>query len=233
MQQNTISVKQNLAYAYRIIGKLGLDDHTYTHLSARAPNKRDTLFMHQFGLRFSEVTAQNLLEVTFNGDIKSGTEKFPNTTGYALHGAFYKLRSDVMSIFHIHTPNIVAVSAMKCGLLPISQWALHFYNKVRYYEYGSLVLDDVQGAKMAESIEDANILMLRNHGVVICARTIPEAMFFLHHLEQACHTQCLALASNQELVLPTKEIAELAVSDLLSFEKNLGERDFQAWIRML
>lgn len=77
---------------------------------------------------------------------------------------------------------------------------------------------------------NSNILILRNHGVVICTKSIHEAMFFLYHLEKACKTQCIALSSGQELVMPSHELCVDSVSDLLTFEKDLGRRDFDAWI---
>ncbi|MHC0449493.1 MAG: class II aldolase/adducin family protein [Candidatus Lariskella arthropodorum] len=233
MVQSDNIIKRDLAYAYQIIAKLELDDRTYTHLSARSEDESGIMFMNKFGLRFSEIREENLLGITFSGEVTSGIEEHINTTGYILHGSIYKQRQDVKAVFHVHTPSIIAVSAMKCGILPISQWALHFYENVKYYDYDSLLLTNDQGTLLASALCDSNILMLRNHGVVICTKSIHEAMFFLYHLEKACKTQCLALGSGQELVMPSHELCVNSVSDLLTFEKDLGRRDFDAWIRNL
>ena len=63
-----MSIKKNLAYAYQILAKLGMDDHTYTHLSAR-PHSANYYYINPFGLRFEEVTENNLLKVSFDGGI--------------------------------------------------------------------------------------------------------------------------------------------------------------------
>ncbi len=76
-------------------------------------------------------------------------------------------------------------------------------------------------------------MFLRNHGAITCGRTIEEAMFYIYHLEQACKTQCLALATNEQLVIPKPETCRAAALDLLSFEANLGQRDWQAWRQLL
>jgi ribulose-5-phosphate 4-epimerase/fuculose-1-phosphate aldolase len=76
-------------------------------------------------------------------------------------------------------------------------------------------------------------MLLRNHGMITCGKTIMEAMFRTYHLEMACKAQCLALQSSQELIFPPEKICQQTVKDLLSFEANLGERDWHAWIRML
>ena len=231
MSINNTKIKQKLSYAYKILSYLGLDDHTYTHLSARSNN--NSFYIYPFGLRFNDVTSAKLIEAAFDGKILKGEEFQYNETGYIIHGSIYQKRPDIKSRFHIHTPEIVAVSACVDGLLPLSQWALHFYNKISYHDYDSLVLDNTQGKKMLDDLGANYTMLLRNHGSITCGRTIEEAMFYSYHLQQACKTQCLALNMNQKLFIPDKEICEKAVHDLLSFEKNLGERDWHAWVRLI
>lgn len=227
------NVKENLVYAYHILEYLKMDDHTYTHISARS-DESDEYYIYPFGLRFEEVEANNLIKIKLNGEIVEGTEYQYNKTGYIIHGNIYHNRSDINSIFHLHTPASVAVSAMKKGLLPISQWALHFYNKIAYHNYNSLALDQhVHGADLVKDLQQFNIMFLRNHGFITCGKTIMEAMFYAYHLEMACKTQCLALQTGQELIQPTEEICQKSVQDLLSFEQNLGERDWKAWVRKI
>lgn len=222
------SVKENLALGYQIMAYLGYDDHTYTHLSAR-PQGADYFYILPFGLCFEELTADNLLKVDFAGNILDGSEFQYNRTGYIIHGSIYQQRSDLTAIFHNHTPYNVAVSAMREGLLPISQWALHFYNKISYHDYDSLALE--YSAKLHEDLGSNFAMFLRNHGTITAGRTIWEAMFYTYHLEKACETQVLTLSTNRELIIPSKEICEKAVADLLSFEKDLGLRDWKAWER--
>lgn len=226
-------IKQNLANAYQIIAHLKMDDHTYTHLSARS-STRNEYYIYPFGLTFEEVRANNLLKISSNGDVIEGSEFQYNKTGYIIHGNIYKSRADIEAIFHLHTPATVAVSAMKDGLLPISQWALHFYNKVAYHDYNSLALDGhVHGADLVNDLGNLNVMFLRNHGIITCGKTIWEAMFYAYHLEMACQTQCLSLQTGQELIFPSKEVCTKAVQDLLSFEKDLGARDWHAWVRKI
>lgn len=58
-------------------------------------------------------------------------------------------------------------------------------------------------------------------------------MFYCHHLERACRVQVAALSSGAELVIPSDAVCKKANKDLLSFEKDLGKRDWLAWIRWL
>ncbi|AAU03951.1 class II aldolase/adducin family protein [Rickettsia typhi] len=228
-----MDIKYNLAAAYRIMAYLSLDDHTYTHLSARSKNA-DFYYIYPFGLRFEEVTTENLLKVSLDGKILEGEEYQYNKTGYFIHGSIYKARPDVFAIFHYHTPASIAVSSLKCGLLPISQWALHFYDRISYHDYNSLVLDAGQSAKFVNDLKQNYVMLLRNHGAIICGKTIHEAMFYTYHLEQACKTQCLLNSTiQQELIIPSVEICKKTVKDLLSFEEDLGKRDWEAWLRLI
>lgn len=226
------STREKLAYAYRICAMLGLDDHTYTHLSARADCGQG-FYLQPFGYRFAEIVPEKLLTVSFAGDILAGEERLYNLTAYQTHGPVYSALPNIGAVFHLHTPNIVAVSCMEEGLLPLSQWALHFYGRVAYHSYDSLVTKDGQSHHIVHDIGDKPVLLMRNHGCLIVAKTVHEALFYAYHLEQACKTQCLVMATGAQLVMPDMEVAKRAVKDLLSFEEDLGCRDWAAWVRAL
>lgn len=225
-------IKHKLSAAYNLLAMLGLDDHTYTHLTHRAP-EQETFYMLPFGLKFAQVTPKNLLTINLAGDIVAGQEANYNITGYQTHGAIYKKRPDIQAIFHLHTPHMVAVASMQRGLLPISQWALHFYNQINYHQYDALVTQQHQGEQLANDLADKMVLLMRNHGAIIAGKTIHEAMFYTHHLELACKTQCYALATNEPLIVPDASTCARSVQTLLAFEKDLGKRDWQAWMWQL
>ncbi|HEX4046164.1 MAG TPA: class II aldolase/adducin family protein [Gammaproteobacteria bacterium] len=225
-------IQQELATAYQILAHLKYDDHTYTHLSARDASQQ-AFYIYPFGLRFEEVTADCLMQVSFDGTVLVGNEYQYNKTGYMIHGAIYQQRPDVQAIFHLHTPATLAVSALAAGLLPISQWALHFYERICYYDYGSLALSTQQGEHLAQALGTHSVMLLRNHGFITCGRTIHEAMFYTYHLQRACETQCQILSMGLPYITPDPATCKQAVHDLLSFEKNLGERDWHAWKRLV
>ena len=225
-------LKKDLVAAYRIIAHLGLDDHTYTHLSTRAEDG-SSYYMYPFGLRFEEVKDESLLRISFDGTILEGIDNHYTPTGYLTHSSLYKDRPDINAIFHIHTPAIVAVSALQEGLLALSQWALHFYDRMAYHHYDSLILKNQQGAKLAEDLGDHYVMLLRHHGALITGRTIQEAMFYTYHLEQACQTQCMLLSMQRPVVFPDEETCSQAAEELLGFETDLGARDWKAWVRLI
>jgi ribulose-5-phosphate 4-epimerase/fuculose-1-phosphate aldolase len=226
-------LRENLAAAYRLIAYFGYDDLTFSHLSARVPGK-EAFFIQPFGLLFEEVTASSLLTVDFDGNVLEGKEYQYNRTGYVIHGSIYKNRPDLNAVFHLHTVSGIAVSAMPEGLLPISQWALHFYGNVAYHNYNSLALDTAEHEDpLAKDLGNKKVMFLRNHGTLICGETIHEAFIFTNHLENACKTQVAAMASQQKLIMPDAATCEKTVKDLINFEKDIGQRDWQALLRLL
>lgn len=230
--QNEQTIKNKLATSYHIMSYLGMDDHTYTHLSSRAGDS-ESFYIYPFGFRFEEVTSDDLMRISFDGEVLEGSEFQYNKTGYMIHGTIYKSRPDLNSIFHFHNPEVVAVASVEEGLMPISQWALHFYGKIAYHDYDSLALDYNTSNKIVSDMQDKKVVMMRNHGAITSGSTIEEAMFYSYHLLKACQAQCFALSMNKKIITPSKEICEKAVKDLLSFESNLGERDWQAWTRLV
>ncbi len=226
-------VKEKLAASYQILSVLGLDDVTYTHLSAKVPGE-EAFYIMQFGLLFEQVTKSNLIKVSYDGNVLEGEEKCCNQTGYITHSSIYKNRKDINAIFHLHTINTVAVSAMSVGLLPLSQWALHFYNRISYHDYDSLLLNNSRGDPLADSLGSSNMVMfLRNHGIITCGKTIHEALFYINHIEKACGAQCKIMSSKSKMIIPDSVACNKAVNDLLNFEKDLGKRDWTAMTRML
>jgi ribulose-5-phosphate 4-epimerase/fuculose-1-phosphate aldolase len=227
-----VSVRSSLAAAYRIIAHLGLDDWTYTHLSAR-PAGKAYYYIMPFGLTFSEVSASNLLKVSLDGEVLEGEGAMYNPTGYVIHGNIYAKRPDLNAIFHLHTHASVALSAMPEGLLPISQWALHFYESIAYYDYDSLTLDSSQAPGLVTALGQKKVMLMRNHGMLTSGSTLHEAMFYTHHLEQACRVQAMSARSSVDWVMPSESTCRRAHRDLMGFEADLGQRDWQAYLRLL
>lgn len=228
------TVREKLARAYVIFAKLGMDDQTYTHLSARLPGK-DSYVIYPLGMLFEEVTPDNLIEVDFEGNILSGHETIFNATGYVIHSSLYKARPDLNAIFHLHTHASCAVAAMTYGLLPISQFAYHFFERLSYYNYDALSLDaDQQGHDLATSLGGNNHMLLRNHGALTSGSTIEEAFFYMMFLENACKVQVQALSAGLDnLIIPDATILRQAQIDMTNFEHGeIGVRDFEAHSRV-
>lgn len=230
-------VRTQVAKAYRIGALQGLDDLTYTHISGRSRVDANAFYIGEFGRLFEEMSPENLIKIAYR--TTDGLVESVNRTGFAIHSAIYDARPEINAVVHIHTTAGTAVAAMKCGLLPISQFAFHMTHQIGYHDYRGLTLEDAERAQLAKDLGQNSVMILRNHGLLAVGRTIHEAMFFIYHLEQACRVQCQALSMctsanpREDLVIPPPETLDYANHQLLHFEQDIGIRDWNALCRKL
>lgn len=121
----------NLAACYRLVDKYEMTDLIYNHITARIPDT-DHLLINLYGLLYKEISASSLVKISVEGEIvwKPDTDYEINKSGYVIHGAIHNARPDVACVLHTHTRASMAVAAMKCGLLPISQTAIRFVGHI-------------------------------------------------------------------------------------------------------
>ncbi|XP_074948092.1 alpha-adducin isoform X3 [Phalacrocorax aristotelis] len=236
-----------LAAFYRLADLFGWSQLIYNHITARVNSEQEHFLIVPFGLLYSEVTASSLVKINIQGDVvdRGSTNLGVNQAGFTLHSAIYAARPDVKCIVHIHTPAGAAVSAMKCGLLPISPEALSL-GEVAYHDYHGILVDDEEKVVIQKNLgPKSKVLILRNHGLVSVGETVEEAFYYIHNLVLACEIQVRTLASaggpdNLVLLDPGKYKAksrspESPVGEgTVSHPKwQIGEQEFEALMRML
>lgn len=131
-----------------------------------------------------------------------------NHAGYTLHSAIHKARPDLKCVIHLHTPAVVSVSAMKCGLLPLSQESLAC-GKISYHDYHGILIEQEIKKIIVEDLGPTNkVMILRNHGFVACGETIEEAWYYAFNLIIASEIQARAgLVGIDQLYLQSSEKA--------------------------
>ena len=223
-------VRVDLATAYQLAYLKNWDDGIYTHISAAIPGEKGAYLLNQFGLRFNEVTPQNLVKVNVEGKILSGDGPV-NQTGFAIHGAVHAARLDAHCVFHLHVDSVIAVSAQKEGLLPISQHALRFYQDMGYHPYQGLALSSREQTSLIANLGNKKAILLHNHGSIICGSSIQQAFYLMDVLDKACKIQLLA-RSHEDLVYPPTDICELTYQQLCSDGDQEGQLEWPAYQRM-
>jgi ribulose-5-phosphate 4-epimerase/fuculose-1-phosphate aldolase len=197
----------DLAACYRLIAAFGMSDLIYNHATVRVPGLDDELLINPYGYLYEEITASSLVrinlagEVTFNADPSHGI----NHAGYVVHSAVHAARHDARCVIHTHSRAGMAVSALKCGLLPLSQTAMRF-GQVAYHDYESVAVDLDERARLARDLGDADVMILRNHGLLAVGASVAEAFNTLYWLELACKVQVDAMACNGELNIPSADV---------------------------
>ena len=223
-------VRIDLATAYQLAYLKNWDDGIYTHISAAIPGEDGAYLLNQFGLRFNEITPQNLVKVNIEGQILSGDGPV-NQTGFAIHGAVHAARLDAQCVFHLHADSVIAVSAQKQGLLPISQHALRFFQDMGYHAYEGLALSAQEQTSLIESLGSKQAMLLHNHGSIVCGSSIQQAFYLMDVLDKACKIQLLA-GSAEQLITPAPEVCQLTYRQLCSDGDQEGQLEWPAYQRV-
>jgi len=221
-------LRVQLAAGYRLADKYGMSELIYTHISLRVPGPKPAYLLNPHGMLFNQITASSLVKVDFEGKIAGPTEWPVNRAGVAIHGAILAARPDVNCVFHTHTPYTIAVSALECGLLPMSQAALRFQGQTAYHDYGRAAADPAECARLARDMGDKPVMILRNHGGITTGKTVCEAFIASFYLEKACQLQILAQSAGVPLTMPADDIIAASGGRVVS-----DERAWPSLLRML
>jgi ribulose-5-phosphate 4-epimerase/fuculose-1-phosphate aldolase len=198
----------DLAACYRLIALYGMDEMIANHVSARVPGKDGVFYINPYGMLYEQMHASCFVELDLDGNVVyNPTEYGINQAGFVLHSAVHKARHDVDCVIHTHTLAGMAVSAMKCGLLPLAQTAMRFTD-VGYHDYEGVALNMDEQARVVNDLGNREALVLRNHGMLVVGASIPEAFNNIFRLERACQLQVMALSCNTELSMPPKDLIQ-------------------------
>ncbi|WP_088285327.1 class II aldolase/adducin family protein [Ideonella sp. A 288] len=187
-------LRVDLAAAYRLVALYGWSDLVFTHISARIPGPEHQFLINPYGLLFDEITASSLVKVDQAGN-KLSDSPFPvNPAGFVIHSCIHQGRDDAGCVLHTHSRAGVAVSAQKCGVLPISQQSTFVLHSLAYHDYEGVALRDDEKPRLQADLGRANFLMLRNHGLLTVGPTIADAWLSMYTFENTCRIQVDAQA---------------------------------------
>jgi ribulose-5-phosphate 4-epimerase/fuculose-1-phosphate aldolase len=205
----------DLAACFRMAARLGLQEGICNHFSALVPGQDDLFLVNPYGLAFEEVTASGLLVCDFHGNVLEGDGR-PEATAFYIHARLHALKPRARAAFHTHMPNATALAMIEGEPLAwAGQTALKFYGRTAVDEdYNGLALDETEGDRIAAAMGDADILFLKNHGVMVVGPTIAEAWDDLYYLERAAGAQVRAMGTGRRLKPVAADIARRTAAQI-------------------
>lgn len=234
MTDDLAQIRIDLAAAYRMAARQGLNEGICNHFTMMVPGSDDRFLLIPYGLHWSEVTASSLLEVDFDRNVIAG-EGEAEATAFCIHAPIHRARPDARCLLHTHMPWATALSLLEDFRFPfVSQNELGFYGRIAYDEdYRGLAFDTDEGDRLAGVMGDADVLMMANHGVMIAGRTIAGAYNDLYYFEQACHTLVLALQTGRPLKRIPQDIVAMTARQSGRGTSPGAQRHFAALKRIL
>jgi len=156
-----------------------------------------------------------------------------NEAGFTIHSAIHAARPDIHCVIHTHTRAGMALSTIEGGLLPLTQKAMVFHNRLAYHDYQGVAFDLAERDSLIRDLGPLKAMVLRNHGLLTCGRDCAEAFSLIYHLELACRVQMDVLAANRAFRLPADAVAEKAASQLWSYPLSPAELEWPGLLRKL
>ena len=228
----------DLAACYRLVAHYEMADMMANHISARVPDEDNAFLINAYGMLYEEITASSLIKIDVDGNILARPDFGDldygiNKAGYVIHGAIHKARHDVACVIHTHTWAGMALSALDCGVLPITQTSMRFL-RIGYHDYQGVVLDKKEEASLLADLGANEALILRNHGLLTVGKTIGEAFNWMHRLELTARSQLAAMASGGKLVqVPDAVLQETYMNYQPQTRRPYGVMEWPALLRKL
>lgn len=230
----------SLAACYRLVAELGLDDLIYNHISLRVPGTDDQFLINPYGMFFEEITASSLVRIDVQGRKLCDSPYEVNAAGFVIHGAIHQGRHDAVCVLHTHSDASIAVSAQAHGLLPLSQFAMRFYQRQAFHDYEGVAIDRDEQARLIAHLGQHPIMLMRNHGLLTVGRTPGEAFMLLYYFERAAKIQLQMQAAmagaSGPIVFPNHDVCEKAARQFWEQKGDIliaGEREWPAFLRQL
>jgi ribulose-5-phosphate 4-epimerase/fuculose-1-phosphate aldolase len=228
-------LRVDLAAAYQLAAIFKWTDLIYTHFSARLAGHGEFL-INPYGLMFEEITASNLIRIDHDGRVLDDPLGLGyNEAGFVIHGCVHEARPEAACVIHTHTRAGVAVSAMKCGLLPISQHAMRVQRQVTYHDYEGIALDMDERGRLAKDLgRKSKAMILRNHGLLTLGESVREAFELMYYLDCACQIQVDAVAGGMDNVIQmSKQAGDSAAQQFDRPGRPSPHKDWPALLRLL
>lgn len=228
----------DLAACYRLVAHYGMSDMMANHITLRVPGEENAFLTNPYGMMYEEMTASCLIKLDHDGHVLHkpdfGALNYGlNKPGFILHSAVHKARPEVNCVIHTHTAAGMAVSSLACGLLPINQTSMRFLN-VSYHDYMGVVLDVAEQEVLVKDLGDTDAMVLRNHGLLTCGRSVGEAFNWMHRMELSCRAQLAAMACQTPLQPVSEQVLEETYQNYQpNTRRPYGVMEWPALLRML
>lgn len=196
-----VQARRDLASTYHLLREYRMTDITNQYAAVRLPGQA-AFATQYYGQLNEEVCASNLVKVSMQGENIEPEKGEPNPAGVEISRAIFEKYPEMNCIMHVHTKNIMGVSALEEGLLPVSQAFLMVggAEQIAYSRYEFECTDEFIENLVASFDGGKTILIEAFHGAFVIGRSVAEAFFKVFYLDQACNVQLAAQATGGKVM---------------------------------
>lgn len=203
-------LRVDLAAAFRLAVHYDWHEAVANHFSLAVSPDGKQFLMNPRWKHFSRIRASDLLLLDARDKSTMERPDAPDLTAWSLHGRLHANLPQARCIVHLHPAYATVMASLADPeIKPIDQNTARFYNRIAYdMNYGGMANTDAEGDRLSALMGNKSIMMMGNHGVLICAPTVAEAFDLTYYLERACRNLVLAYQTGQPLHVMTPDVAE-------------------------
>jgi ribulose-5-phosphate 4-epimerase/fuculose-1-phosphate aldolase len=229
------ALRVELAACYRVFDWLGWTENIGNHITVRVPGPERHFLINPFGLWYDEVTASNLIKIDLDGN-PIGPNRYPvNRAGFIIHGALHGARDDAHCIMHTHTTAGMAIACRRKGLGHDDFYGAMLIGCVAYHDFEGISVHLEERPRLLASLGSKNVMILRNHGLLVAEHDVAQAFGLMWTLQRACEVQCHAAAMGGYDVPLTDVVRESCKRDALHLgpDGGISRQMFEGAVRKM
>lgn len=193
--------RQQLVRTAAGMAAAGLAPGTSGNLSVRCDGG---FWITPTGLAAGALAAEDLCLVRGDG---SWDGPYAPSSEWRLHRDLYSARSGVRAVLHAHPPFAVSLACLRRDIPAFHYMIARFGgDSVRCSRYATFGTQELSDAAL-EALAGRNACLLANHGVLVCAPDLEEALALGVELEELCGQYWRACLLGHPVLLSFEEMA--------------------------
>ena len=196
-------LRQQLIATAQAMQPAGLNRGTAGNVSVR---DSDGFLITPTGMPYAKLEADDIPHMRLDGSYQGSRKP---SSEWRFHRDLYAARPHVGAVLHAHSPFAISLACLRLDIPPFHYMIARFGgDTVRCADYaifGSQALSDAALAAM----ENRCACLLANHGLLVAARDLDEALALAIELEELCEQYWRACQLGQPVLLGTEEMNEV------------------------
>jgi L-ribulose-5-phosphate 4-epimerase len=200
-------LREQVAACTLLLNDLGLLGYS-GHVSARLPG-RDAFLIQAFDQSRASVGPDDLLVCNLAGECVTGPHGLRPPAEVFIHSEILGARPDINAIAHFHHEPTTVFTLVKGGeLKPVKNHAARWIDGIPVHEDPSHVSTPDLGKSLAKTLGGHHALLIRAHGQVITAESVPAVLIDSIHFVENAELMYRAAMLGEVEPLTKKEIAD-------------------------
>ena len=224
------SVFADLVVANHILADQGVVDG-FGHVSARSAANPQHYFISRSRAP-ALVSADDIMEYDLDDNPIDARGRSSYLERF-IHSEIYRVRPDVQSIVHSHSPAVIPFSVSDVPLRPVSHMAGFLIREAPVFEIRSaggdatdmLIRDKKLGAALARTLDQGTVALMRGHGDVVVGLSVRTAVLHAIYTDLNARLQSEALRLSANVTY----LNEIEAANIGAINDRQVDRAWEIW----